>query len=887
MRITAIKLNEVGPFSSPVAIEGFGAGLNLLTGANELGKSTIFRALRVLFTEPYGGQKASLRRLRPHAGGAPEISCEFEIGGGHWALSKRYLTGKTAELREITGSRVFRDGDVEAALAELLATRGLSREMLDLLWVAQGDSFALPKTSAQMRYSIGEFIQAEAETVSGGGQLLNVHQAVQSRLGELVTDKHRRPRANGPYHTALMAEERARAALEAAEEKQRQSAARCDRLEELKRELDELANPERERQEQDTVARLQREIAAVEHAQGELKVLEERLERLQAIERDAARALKDFRRMRAERQQNAAELARLDAQIATTKDKLSHVQECARQHRERLETLTGERERLAGLKLKAEQAARYHHLLAQSQGLAARRNRVADVLKAQAGDRERFAAIAVDEPAFGRLSRQQQLLDEAEARLSAAAPRISVAYEAGRTGGIEIDGHDVGDGEERIVEHTVVVAIPGVGTVTIAPGRLLDADDPLAMRDQARAAFAEQLMALGAGSFADVEALVAEKRRLGEVLKRHDVALKNLVPDGVDALDQEIADVRASLAQVEPVAATPSEAFDDEALQRLLGDSAAAAAAVERDGKQSAALRETLAALSTKHAVVRDRLSALEAQLTGDGNASHEDWEATLAAGHESAERNLNDAVRERRAWQAKVSGSSGFEALKRDLADVEARRRDRAAKIQRARADAQAIEGALSRDLEDGIDGSVELCRDRLTAARAQLEMVERDVAALELLDRELSDLRSRRSDAVSGPIAARIVALAQPVLPDVTAFDLSDDLAVAGVQRDRVREPLNSLSDGTREQIAVLARLALCDVLTRGGIDAPVIFDDALVYADDSRLGAIFAVLGEVAKRRQVIVMSCHERSFSPLVGEHGARQLRLAAGEQGSEG
>ena len=51
------RLREVGCFNGSVVIEGFSGGLDVLAGNNELGKSTIFRAMRTALTK---ARKASI-----------------------------------------------------------------------------------------------------------------------------------------------------------------------------------------------------------------------------------------------------------------------------------------------------------------------------------------------------------------------------------------------------------------------------------------------------------------------------------------------------------------------------------------------------------------------------------------------------------------------------------------------------------------------------------------------------------------------------------------------------------------------------------------------------------------------------------------------------------
>ena len=49
MKIKAVRVREVGTFRDPVALEGLSGGLDVLAGPNELGKSTLFRALEAAF----------------------------------------------------------------------------------------------------------------------------------------------------------------------------------------------------------------------------------------------------------------------------------------------------------------------------------------------------------------------------------------------------------------------------------------------------------------------------------------------------------------------------------------------------------------------------------------------------------------------------------------------------------------------------------------------------------------------------------------------------------------------------------------------------------------------------------------------------------------------
>ena len=73
--------------------------------------------------------------------------------------------------------------------------------------------------------------------------------------------------------------------------------------------------------------------------------------------------------------------------------------------------------------------------------------------------------------------------------------------------------------------------------------------------------------------------------------------------------------------------------------------------------------------------------------------------------------------------------------------------------------------------------------------------------------------------------------------------------------------------MSVGVREQISVITRIAFADMLADQGITAPIILDDALVYADDERFADALTSLAIASRRHQVLILTCHERRYLKL--------------------
>jgi uncharacterized protein YhaN len=97
---------------------------------------------------------------------------------------------------------------------------------------------------------------------------------------------------------------------------------------------------------------------------------------------------------------------------------------------------------------------------------------------------------------------------------------------------------------------------------------------------------------------------------------------------------------------------------------------------------------------------------------------------------------------------------------------------------------------------------------------------------------------------------------------------FD-DETLQPSRVTRRGQEERIDVLSGGTREQLAILTRLAFARLLASDGRAAPVILDDALVYSDDDRIERMFDALHHEARDQQIIVLSCRQRAFARLGG------------------
>src|SRR5690625_7133426 len=105
--------------------------------------------------------------------------------------------------------------------------------------------------------------------------------------------------------------------------------------------------------------------------------------------------------------------------------------------------------------------------------------------------------------------------------------------------------------------------------------------------------------------------------------------------------------------------------------------------------------------------------------------------------------------------------------------------------------------------------------------------------------------------------PIAEQIERLGRIVFGAVFSVESSPELAIVSRTLNGQTVPFESLSAGAREQLGLLGRLA-CAALVDPLEGAPVILDDTLGFAADARLQSLGAVLDDVGKNQQIILVT-----------------------------
>ena len=191
MRLQRLRVADLRRFRQPFELADLQPGLNIISGPNEAGKSTLVRAIRAAFFERH--RSTSVEDLRPHGDStaAPDIQLDWLIGDQPYRLHKSFLQRKRCELQ--AGGQQLEGVAAEDHLAQLLgfefALKGVSRAehwgVPGLLWIEQGAAQlvhdAVAHASSHLR---GALDQAVGEVAASGGD--EVIERVGSLRNELL-----------------------------------------------------------------------------------------------------------------------------------------------------------------------------------------------------------------------------------------------------------------------------------------------------------------------------------------------------------------------------------------------------------------------------------------------------------------------------------------------------------------------------------------------------------------------------------------------------------------------------------------------------------------------------------------------------------------------------
>jgi hypothetical protein len=802
----------------------------------------------------------------------------FRCGGADYRVEKTFLRSNATRLYK--SDRLIADGRAaDEALWSILdlspGARSFEESAFGLLWVRQGQSFEPVKPSGEGQALLSRVIEAEVGQVLGGERGERVFTSVIGQLA-LAETKTGQPKTGGAWKAAVERVEAARRALDGVRAT----------LAALEADRSALAAKSRER---DGLA----DAGALAQMQADLN--------LAARERDAAIGL-DQSAQKAETEAARCELAHerardkhqrliaLDQRIAGSRacigelDRQAHEQDAALNGQ--MAALAVQEKALAGLavclaaaereadsaracELAAQDAERVAELRARLKQAREARDRVGLLQRA-------FTLLNIAPAALRRLEQAAQDLDAAQTRRAAKSPRIAIRLGPDGVGRVTCAGKAITEPHEIAAVEPLRIEVAEIASIEVTPAATPEDAQSI---DCAREKLERELGAVGAGSLAEARERRAKADDIATEQRGLAAELAVIAPgangeDGVVLLEKALSDAQAKLAAFAGMAASVS---DREALRELRSAAEQARNALRREHHelQTAVLasRSNVAAEKMRLAAFRADRAAAHGRLADDlaqcPDAERPDKLVALAAEAAQARALFDRAQAEALRLRVAVPSCeqrAAIEARVKRLTQAIAGRQDRLQEVEREIA---GLQGRIASRGGEGLGERESELVEALLLAEKELARIERRLAALRLLRDTIEACRREAREAFLAPVKRAMQPYLQTLFPGADA-ELDEHFTIGGVQRSGAEiEPFGSLSDGTREQIAIIVRLAFGRLLAERGQPAPVVLDDSLVFSDDERIERMFDVLMQAAEKQQVIVLTCRSRAFQSCGG------------------
>lgn len=867
MKLTSLRVEQFRQFRQPAEVRDLQPGINLFTGPNESGKSTLVRAIRAAFLERF--KSSSVDDLQPwgDSAAAPSVELEFEWQGERWHLNKSFLRHKRCDLQ--VGSRAFNGEEAEEQLSALLGYgfpgRGASRAenwgIPGLLWVEQGSgqelneavSYAGDHLQSALGGSLGELAS------SAGDELINAVERERNKLRTAGTGR--------PTGDLARANQQAEELQQRQRELQEKSAAyrqQVDRLGSLlrDREQDQARPWEAFRQQ---AAEAQQRFHEVQGWLDEQRREQESLQQIEQHYELCQQHLQASLRLQGQlilRQQAAEQTGRTvqtkQAEEKPLQEQLDRAREACQLAREQLSVARRQAQRRA---LLAELAALEQRLSEADQKLEQARDYQQQLLHL----REQHQALALDEAQLQRLRQLVSELERVQIMREAVATRLRYELLPGQSFTL---GEEVLSGEaERLLLSPVSIEIQGLGRLQISPGGEdlveLDLRQQQLLDDQASVCGL-----LRVSSLAEAVQRADQGSRLTEDIARLELRLEQVAPEGMGPLSDTLALGAISrshlLQQIELI---PEELLEagltlEQAEER---QQQAIQALNEADRAVSEHRIEASSCIQKLHSA-QDELQRLQEEINAP---DRQERERALQA------QLVQLQADQQRLMQALAQRQQQIENARPDILAQDIQRLNDSAKALEEAANQRSLEIArLQSSLEalgaQGLDEELAIVGQELAAAHKRQSELTRRAEALELLLNLLKNKRHALTQRLQAPLQRHLNRYLQLLFPQAQ-LSVNDQLIPTQLLRmvNGVAQygEVDALSFGAREQMGLISRLAYADLLQEAGKPTLIILDDALVHSDQSRLAQMKRVLFDAAQRHQILLFTCHPENWRDL--------------------
>ncbi|MGE2717449.1 AAA family ATPase [Mycolicibacterium litorale] len=847
-------------------------GVVVISGANEIGKSSMIEALDLLFAAKDRSTKKEVKQVKPtHADVGAEISAEISTGPYRFVYRKRFHKRAETELTILAPQREQLTGDEahERALALLDTTVDMDLWQAQRVWQSASTA-AVDLSGSDALARALDVAAGQADTLSGAEPLLV--DRIDEEYGRYFTATGRPTGEWAAATKRLQAAEadvaRCAEAVGEVDEAVRRHAALTEQLAELTAQR----------------AALTEQLTAAQAAAQAVAALRRRIEEADVIAKAAAdtrtasvAAVTERRRLRADIDGRRAAITELEAAVvgaAEDEAAAREVGEAAEQAAERARAAVEEHQaRVDAARAVAQRLSDRD----EADRLAARLAKIDAALRELAAVDTELSAIAVTDSSMRAVDAAALAVERAAGQAELASARIELEALADvefRVGGEPVR---LTAGHEWSVNATspTEISVPGLLTARVVPGT--PAAQTQARLDAAQAELAAALAAAGAGDVATARGRYDRRRELTQS--------RATLGATVDALtgDDTVADLRARLAELRDGQPEEAGLFDldgpaDAVAARAALDAAVAAhqrsiGECETHRKVAVAASTKLGEKATRLGVVREKLAAAQAELgiaterlTAARAVVADDALAVAAeADSEAAERAAARAagLRDELAKCAPDTVDATLDDVTRRERALQARHEDTAEALRE-------VTAALKVYGTEGRQGQLDSAHTEREHAESDYLRVHRRARAAELLRAVMSRHRAATRERYVDPFRREVERLGRLVFGDSFEVEVDTDLRICNRTLAGRTVPYESLSGGAKEQLGIVARLAGAALVAKED-SVPVVIDDALGFTDPDRLTKMGAVFDVIGGDGQVIVLTCSPQRYASVSDAH----------------
>lgn len=862
-------------------------GVLVIEGPNEVGKTTMLDAFDALLTLKATSKAAGVRALQPVGRDvAPFVEAELTIGGHRVRYAKQWLRQPATTLHVLEPRPEQLTGDAAQQRLDGLLAQHLDRTLWDALRLTQsGDGTVAPLVSSTV-------LTAALDAAAGAHQHAEGADALLDRVAQehaLYFTATGRP--TGAYREAMTRWTTAQDAVAEAHRRVEEGAALLERQESARARAAQLVADTAEAAE--TLAAAEEAGARAEAVAATHAAAAERLSHAQELHRAAERSQRERERLLDEHATLATQVAETESARETDLAAVEGLQETLLEAQTRAEQA---RDAVEDASDEVESARADLDHLADVRGheeLRARLERVGVLAERVREARAALPARQIEQATVRQVRTMQDRLDTMLVEHASTSPSLVVEAEEATVQVRLAD--DSGDStvtpHERLrisLIHDATIEIPGQARLRVHLQQ--EALGRVAELGRLRAEFRAILTELTCSDVVDVERMAEATEDARGALREATRDLEALVGSwradlvaqaagGVvpEELTQEVEAAEARVAAT--LAARPLERPlpEDEPAARALVDEASARLRTARTFE-----REALAALTAAQREVaaltnrldraaglveaqRARMQALQAQVALAREELPDQALADLVAEHSGLVEAATEGVRE----ATEALSAVDVPGARATLESARHQHRLRSEARDQALAETHQLAGQVEMAAGEGRAELHDLALADLEDAERDLRAVDRRARAARHLFTTLNRHRDAAHRAYVRPYTQALEHLGRRVYGDDFAVTVDEDLALSARTLDGTTVPFAELSGGAKEQLGILARLAVARLVdpTQG---VPVVIDDALGYSDPERLRQMGQVLGSTTEGEadvQVILLTCTPERYAAI--------------------